>query len=176
LLLLLAVWRFMEQRSKATTQAYWSVITLSARSGKIQLGKPPGAESNAGRAGGVVFRKRHGRGEFLLVEAKKDPSQWVLPKGQVEESEHPRETAVREVHEETGQWGRIIDDLGDVSYTLNGRVVTVRFYLMQFMGRGLPVDRDRRHLWLPLKEAVAKASHKETRELIQATERVVSVL
>ena len=34
-LLVLALWRYMEQRFKATNQAYWSVITLTAKDGKL---------------------------------------------------------------------------------------------------------------------------------------------
>lgn len=34
-LLLLSLWRYMEQRHKATNQAYWSVITLTAKDGKV---------------------------------------------------------------------------------------------------------------------------------------------
>ena len=33
ILLLLALWRYVEQRHKATNQAYWSVITLTAKAG-----------------------------------------------------------------------------------------------------------------------------------------------
>lgn len=165
-LLLLALWRYMEQRYKATNQAYWSVITLTAKTGKVVFAKPAPAAGSPTHAGGVVFHMRGGAAEFLLVEAKDDPAQWVLPKGHVEEGEQHREAAVREVHEETGVWARIVGDLNDVSYSVDGTVITVRFFLMQSVGHGLRQDRDRRHVWLPLKQAVAQASHLETRELL----------
>jgi 8-oxo-dGTP pyrophosphatase MutT (NUDIX family) len=165
-LLLLALWRYMEQRFKATNQAYWSVITLTAKDGKVALDKTVAKAVSPTHAGGVVFRMRGDTAEYLLVEATNDPGQWVLPKGHVEEGEQHREAAVREVHEETGVWARIVHDLGNVSYTVNGNVVTTRFFLMQAVGRGLRKDKDRRHEWLPLQEAVAKASHIETRDLI----------
>jgi hypothetical protein len=101
-LLLRAVWRYMEQRFKATNLAYWSVITLTAHGGKVQIGKAAPAVDSPTHAGGVVFRTRWGKAEYLLVEATNDPNQWVLPKGHVEEGEPRRESAVREVHEETG--------------------------------------------------------------------------
>jgi ADP-ribose pyrophosphatase YjhB (NUDIX family) len=167
-MLLLALWRYMEQRFKATNQAYWSVITLTAQGGKLHVAKTTRAAGGPTYAGGVVFRTCRGATDYLLVEATDDPAQWVLPKGHVEESEHPHETAVREVHEETGVWARIVNDLGDVSYSVNGTVVTVRFYLMQAVGRGLREDKERQHVWLPLEQAVAQASHTETRELLQA--------
>ena len=115
-------------------------------------------------------RTRGGTAEYLLVEATNEPSQWVLPKGHVEVGESEREAAVREVHEEAGTWARIVQDMGDVSYASNGTVITVRFLLMQAIGRGLQRDAFRKHVWLPLQEAVAKASHVETRELLQAAE------
>jgi ADP-ribose pyrophosphatase YjhB (NUDIX family) len=170
-LLLLALWRYMEQRYKATNQAYWSVITLTAKDGKIVPEKSgPGAGSPT-HAGGVVFRVRRGGAEYLLVEANDDPTQWVLPKGHVEQDERHRETAVREVHEETGVWARIVRDLGDVSYSVNGTVVTTRFFLMQALGRGLRKDKERRHEWLALPRAVARASYAEIRSLLEAAEQ-----
>lgn len=165
-LLLLALWRYMEQRYKATNQAYWSVITLTARDGKVALTKVAPEAGSPTTAGGVVFRLRGGKAEYLLVEAKNDPGQWVLPKGNVEEGEQHRETAVREVHEETGVWARIVSDLRDVSWSADGAVVTTRFHLMQAIGRGLRPEMDRHHEWLTLQEAIEKASHIESRELL----------
>jgi 8-oxo-dGTP pyrophosphatase MutT (NUDIX family) len=166
-LLLLALWRYMEQRFKATNQAYWSVITLTAKDGKVTLKKAAPADRLT-HAGGVVFRMRGGEAQFLLVEATDDPNQWVLPKGHIEERENPRETAVREVHEETGVWASIRADLGSVSYSVHGTVITPQFFLMEAMGRGLRQDRNRKHVWLPLEKAVEQASHPETRKLLQS--------
>lgn len=165
-LLLLALWRYMEQRHKATNQAYWSVITLASR-GK---GDVPASDPSEGRAGGVVFRSRNGVIEYLLVEAKEDPSQWVLPKGHVEAGEQPRETAVREVLEETGVWARVVEDLGTQSWSVEGRPVATQFFLMEAVGRGLRKDKARQHRWLPLEGAIAQANFVETRELLAQAE------
>ena len=170
-LLLLALWRYMEQRHKANNQAYWSVITLTAQGGKVTLDKPALAAGSPPHAGGVVFRARRGKGEYLLIEATNDPNQWVLPKGHVEEGEQHKETAVREVYEETGVWARIVYDLGDVAFPVDGTVVNTRFYLMEAVGRGLRKDKQRRHEWLALQDAVARANYTETRNLLQVAER-----
>ncbi len=174
-LFLLALWRYMEQRLKSTKQAYWSVITLTAKDGKTTVEKPALAAGSPSHAGGVVFRTRRGNPEYLLVEARAHPAQWVLPKGHVEKEDQHRETAVREVQEETGVWARIVRDLDDVSYFANGTIVTARYYLMQAVGRGLRKEKDRQHVWLGLPEAVARASHIETRELLQAAQQWRSV-
>ena len=41
---------------------------------------------------------------------------WALPKGHIDAGESPAETAVREVREETGVEGRLVEKLGDVRY------------------------------------------------------------
>jgi ADP-ribose pyrophosphatase YjhB (NUDIX family) len=171
LLLLLALWRYMEQRFKSINQAYWSVITLTASGGKVVLSKATPLQGSPTHAGGVVSRTDGGKVEYLLVEAKKDPSEWVLPKGHVEESEDFCETAVREVHEETGVWARIKDHVDNPSsYPVNGTAITVRFYLMEFAAWGRQKDANRRHKWLSPQEAIVKATHPETKKLLELAE------
>ncbi len=52
-------------------------------------------------AGGVVFRHNDKGGiEILLIQDAKD--RWTIPKGHVEPGEHAKQTAEREVGEETG--------------------------------------------------------------------------
>ncbi|WP_420803280.1 NUDIX hydrolase [Streptomyces spiramyceticus] len=84
--------------------------------------------------------------EYLLVEATSDPTQWVQPEGHVEEGEQPRETAVHEVHQETGLWARIVHDLGAETWSVDGAVITMHFVLMQAVERGLWKDKDRQHV------------------------------
>ena len=183
-LLLLALWRYMEQRFKSTNQAYWSVITLTASKHVVARAKSKNSADAPTHAGGVVVRERGGATQYLLVEATKNPNQWVLPKGHIDEPENPYETAVREVLEETGVWARIIDQgrdksrakLADVSYLVDEDPVIVRFYLMQVVGRGRRKDPKRQHEWLPLQEAIAKATHDEAKKLLQSAENVRAAL
>ena len=189
-LLVLALWRYMEQRLKATNQAYWSVITLTAKDGKVAIANFHPADGAPTHAGGVVFRRRGDKIEYLLVEATKDATELVLPKGHVEEGEEHNETAVREVHEETGVWALIgarlklpkrgeenwrkglaerhaAAALGDKSYPLDNDVVVGRFYLMEMAGYGLRQDKRRKHVWLPLEQAKEQARHIETQLLLE---------
>ena len=88
---------------------------------------------------------------------------WALPKGLVDPGETPAETAVREVLEETGVGGRLVEKLGDVRYVYSrgGERIfkIVSFYLLR-AGRGRIGEIEERMRievadarWLPLEEA-----------------------
>jgi len=92
-------------------------------------------------AGGVLVKTIRGR---LMVAAirpgGKPAGVWALPKGNLDPGEKPEETAVREVFEETGVHGHLVEKLGDVKYTYTRRsgdrvFKIVSFYLLQ-AGRG----------------------------------------
>lgn len=175
-LLLLALWRYMEQRHKATNQVYWAVITWTARSGKpaVPAAPPPQADAPT-HAGGVVFRRRHGEYLYLLLQPRGEPGVWVLPKGHIEEMEPAREAAVREVREETGVWAGVREELGQASFTARGSAVRLRVYLMAYAGRGLRGDKDRVSCWMPLRQALDRVSHLESREPLEtAAARLVN--
>jgi ADP-ribose pyrophosphatase YjhB (NUDIX family) len=169
-LLLLALWRYVDQRVKATTQAYWYIITLEGlREGGYR--KPLPDEGESTYSGGVVFRMNSGNAEYLLVQARKSPEEWVLPKGHIECGERTKETAVREVREETGVWARITDKLDDISYEIERERVKIRFFLMEALESGTPTDRGREHVWLSLEKAIARASHEQSQTLVQLAEK-----
>ena len=68
------------------------------------------------QAGAVVVRGQGASAEVLLVSAKKDPSQWIFPKGHVEPGESAAEAALREMREEAGVDGKIIKSIGVSTY------------------------------------------------------------
>ena len=125
-------------------------------------------------SGGVIFRRPKNSVEIAMV-AVKNSSVWCLPKGLIDKGETPETTALREVSEETGLKGRIIQKLGEISYWYylkedNAKCrKTVHFFLMEYEG-GDVANHDREvdtASWIPIDEAVRKASYKGEREMIE---------
>jgi ADP-ribose pyrophosphatase YjhB (NUDIX family) len=168
ILLLPALWRYVGQRSKATMQAYWYIITLEGSSNCGLTAKTMEHADGFSHAGGVVVRRAKEGVEFLLVRAKGKPQEWVLPKGHIEPGESMQETAVREVREESGVWARVECPLRDDSFTVKKEFVKVRFYLMEAAEVGKPVEKGREPAWLQLEEALQRASHDNVRNALQA--------
>ena len=92
-------------------------------------------------AGGIVYKKLKVNDLQWLVCQHSQHKGWVFPKGLIgdhKDGETSKETAVREVEEETGVKGTIIKKLKNpVSYfyTWQGekRLKTVSYYLMEFV-------------------------------------------
>jgi len=107
--------------------------------------------------------------------AGKPEDVWALPKGLIAPGEDTAETALREVGEETGAHGRLVQKLGDIRYvyTWEGDRVfkVVSFYLVRYSrGRLGDVPAEHRHevaevRWLPLDEAPGLLAYKGEREM-----------
>ena len=112
----------------------------------------------------------------------------VLPMGRIDEGESAAETAVREVREETGVEGRLVEKLGDVRYVYTARregahgeriFKVVSFFLLR-AGRGRigEIDESMRvevaeAQWLPLDEAPRLLSYDGERKMAaKAWERI----
>lgn len=109
---------------------------------------------------------------------------WALPKGLVGAPESAAEAAAREVSEETGVEGSLVQKLGDVRYvyTWKGERVfkVVSFFLFRYRrGRlgDIPpalaheVDEAR---WLPLDDAPRLLAYKGEREMAEAARELLA--
>jgi 8-oxo-dGTP pyrophosphatase MutT (NUDIX family) len=171
--LALSLWRYVDQRLKGVNQAYWYVLALEAATSEGYRDRGADRMPNPPRAGGVVYRRRRARAEYLIVEAKETRDDWVFPKGHVESEEDMAETAVREVVEETGTWARVACPLDIISFEIKDEFVRVQFYLMQALGHRKP-DETRRIQWLPVERAVDVLSHEESRRLLRMADEMLA--
>ncbi len=107
--------------------------------------------------------------------AGKPEGVWALPKGLIGSGERAEATALREVEEETGARGRVVEKLGDVRYvyTWRGERVfkVVSFYLLRYSGGRLgelqpaTAHEIAQVRWLPLEEAPRLLAYEGEREM-----------
>jgi 8-oxo-dGTP pyrophosphatase MutT (NUDIX family) len=126
-------------------------------------------------SGGVVVRKIRGRWHLAAIRPGGKTDVWALPKGLVGEGESPADTALREVTEETGVRGRLVEKLGDIRYvyTWEGERVfkVVSFFLVRYSsGRLGDITDEFRHevaetTWLPLEDAPRLLAYGGEREM-----------
>jgi 8-oxo-dGTP pyrophosphatase MutT (NUDIX family) len=128
-------------------------------------------------AGGVLVKAIRGQTMVAAIRPQGKPSgTWALPKGNLDPGESPAETALREVLEETGVQGRLVEKLGDVKYTYTRRggprvFKIVSFYLLRAGGGRLGEIEERMRVevaearWLPLDEAPRLLAYGGEREM-----------
>jgi tRNA nucleotidyltransferase (CCA-adding enzyme) len=115
------------------------------------------------------------QGKFLLV--KTSEGFWYLPKGHIDKGETEEECAIREVKEETGLSIIIIPGFKEsITYFTVPKVQkTVTFFLARTKDFTVRLDGKELigHALLPPSEAIQKASHDNTREVLQKAERYI---
>ena len=88
-------------------------------------------------SGGIIFRHAKKGVEILLIQDAKD--RWTIPKGHIEKGETARETAEREVTEETGlQEMDVLNWLGKIHFRYRRQqslvLMTTQIYLIRGKG------------------------------------------
>ena len=125
-------------------------------------------------AGGLVVRRMRGR-PYIAAVRLKNGKVLALPKGHIEPGESGAEAAVREVREETGIDGRLVEKLDDIRYWYSrdgARVLkVVSFFLLGYRS-GSVRNYQRAEVegaeWIPLEEAPERLSYRGEKEMALA--------
>lgn len=124
-------------------------------------------------AGGVVFRTNAAGGvEILLIQDAKD--RWTIPKGHIEVGETAKETAEREVREETGLQKMIVRNwLGKIHFRYRRAnslvLMTTEIFLIQAEGDTNQLKAEdwmNGIKWMPANEALDKIEYDDIGKLI----------
>jgi len=124
-------------------------------------------------AGGVVWRRNDRGGlEILLIQDAKE--RWTIPKGHIEEGETAKETAEREIQEETGlQKMNMQNWLGKINFRYRRQqslvLMTTEIFLVAAQGDTdalVPEEWMRGIRWFPASEAVDKIEYEDIAKII----------
>ena len=125
------------------------------------------ADAQVKAAGGVVVRADG----LIAVIHRPRYDDWSLPKGKLEDGESFETGALRELEEETGIRGRILEELEPSEYVdRKGRDKIVRWYRMDLDGEPVafaPNDEVDELRWLTPAEARDLLSYEHDRVLIE---------
>ena len=124
-------------------------------------------------AGGVIFRRGAKKEiEILLIQDAKN--RWTIPKGHIEEGESAKDTAEREIREETGlQQMKVLNWLGKINFRYRRGSSLVLMTTEIFLVKGLG-DTDKLQAedwmngikWFPAAEALNKIEYDDIGKLI----------
>lgn len=129
-------------------------------------------------AGAVIFYRNNNEAYYLLLHypssAKAPRDYWDFPKGHIEKGEKEIETVKREVEEEAG-----LKDLQFVEgfkawikyfFKFKGKTIfkIVTFYLAEAKTKEVKTSFEHMgYQWLPYKEAIAKLTFKNAKEILK---------
>ena len=126
-------------------------------------------------AGGVVYRRGEHGIEVVLC-GRSYEGLWALPKGTPQRGESIRETAAREVREETGLGVTIVGELGTIEYEFARPAQGVRFekvvhhFLMIPDGNGATSQHDHEYdrvEWFAAGEAMRIMTHRNEQHVLR---------
>ncbi len=119
------------------------------------------------QAGAIVVRAGKTGPRILLVTARRNPRNWIFPKGHVESGETLKVAAVREAREEAGVDGKVVGAAaGRMSFEFGDNSYRVTYFVVRTGDPGK--EREGRQLrWLKYKQALRRLTYDETRELLR---------
>jgi ADP-ribose pyrophosphatase YjhB (NUDIX family) len=131
-------------------------------------------------AGGLIVDVKRDAAALIARHDRRGRLVWSLPKGHIEAGETAAQAAVREIAEETGIHGRILDELGTIAFwfVAEERRVhkTVHHFLLVATGGSLS-DEDPEVVetaWVALDDLQDRLEYPDERDLVRSVRRMLS--
>jgi 8-oxo-dGTP pyrophosphatase MutT (NUDIX family) len=119
------------------------------------------------QSGAIIVRMDAQEPKVLLVTAKRNPRNWIFPKGHIEKGESPEDAALREAEEEAGVVGKLIGPVGVLEYRFLGLKARVEYFLAVLKREKGPPEVGREKAWCGLDDALERLTYKNTRKLLR---------
>lgn len=119
------------------------------------------------QSGAIVVRLDRDPPQVLLVSAKRNPRNWIFPKGHIEKGESPEAAALRETKEEAGVVSKLVAPAGVLEYRFLGVTARVEYFLALFSREAASPEDGRTRIWCSIDEALERLSYKNTRKLLR---------
>lgn len=105
----------------------------------------------------------------VLVRAKRNPLHLIFPKGHIEPGETAEVAALRELREEAGVHGEIVTRVGERSYSREGQLYAVTYFLVRFLTFIDHGEEGRDPTWYTASDAADRLSFSDGRTLLEAS-------
>jgi ADP-ribose pyrophosphatase YjhB (NUDIX family) len=125
-------------------------------------------------AGGIVFRRNNKTKEVEILLIQDAKNRWTIPKGHIEEGESSKQTAEREIGEETGlQEMNVMNWLGKINFRYRRQqslvLMTTEIFLVHALGKTdelKPEDWMNGIKWFKASEALDKIEYEDIGKII----------
>lgn len=123
---------------------------------------------------GILPLKKEGEQWQIFLIKSRNGGYWGFPKGKPHAGETPKDSAARELKEETGlDLERFLTEeplLESYEYSFKGKRVAKTVYYFPALVRGsirLQAEEIRAGKWMPLDQAASQLTYEETQRLLQ---------
>lgn len=118
------------------------------------------------QSGAIVVRPGKTEPRVLLVTGRRNPGNWIFPKGHIERGETRKDAAVREAREEAGVTGKVAGRAGTMTFDFRDNRYRVHYFIVTTDDPGK--EREGRRLrWCRYKQALRRLTYDETREMLR---------